>query len=193
MKRVVSNKRAFTLMELLVVVLIIGILAAVAVPQYQKAVKKAYLAEWATYLNGYTKAIDVWLLANGYPAEEDIIEFTGTSTSPRIHADLDLDFSCAPVSERANQCRTKVGSIHAGCSAGGCWTNIGAGHDFHLLKAGDKINVRREPGDYTWTLHSLISSDSSTIRLFCQYWKEHYGVDRMREDAQTACAAVGVE
>ncbi|MBO5911315.1 MAG: pilin, partial [Elusimicrobiaceae bacterium] len=87
-----KNSHAFTLIELLVVVLIIGILATVAVPQYQKAVKKAYVSEWVTYLNGYMKAIDVWLLQNGAP--DVTTEFTGTSASPRVHADLDFDFTC---------------------------------------------------------------------------------------------------
>ncbi len=60
------NKRAgFTLIELLVVVLIIGILSAVALPQYQKSVEKARMAEVFTTFDALRKAYQLCVLARG--------------------------------------------------------------------------------------------------------------------------------
>ena len=58
------NKKAFTLVELLVVVLIIGILAAIAVPQYQKAVYKSRYAQLKFLLQGLFNAEQAYFLAN---------------------------------------------------------------------------------------------------------------------------------
>ena len=55
----------FTLIELLVVVLIIGILSAVALPQYNKAVKKAYAREVLVALDALDKAIHTYVLETG--------------------------------------------------------------------------------------------------------------------------------
>ena len=61
------NNGAFTLIELLVVILIIAILAAVAVPQYNKAVKKSQGREIYVALNTLDKALaDYYLEHDNY-------------------------------------------------------------------------------------------------------------------------------
>lgn len=60
-----NNKRGFTLIEVLVVVLIIGILAAVAVPQYQKAVVRAELSTYQALATSIIKSAHIFFLENG--------------------------------------------------------------------------------------------------------------------------------
>lgn len=66
-----ENKNAgFTLIELLVVVLIIGILSAVALPQYRTAVAKSRLSALLPALRGAKDALELYYMANGsYPPD----------------------------------------------------------------------------------------------------------------------------
>ncbi len=61
-----KQQSGFTLIELLVVFLIIGILAAVAVPQYQKAVLKSRLVQMQIYMDALRKGAELFYLQNGY-------------------------------------------------------------------------------------------------------------------------------
>ena len=59
-----KNYKGFTLLEMLVVVLIIGILAGIALPQYQGAVRKARVAEAKLTLRAIGDAADRYFLQN---------------------------------------------------------------------------------------------------------------------------------
>ena len=66
-----KNKLGFTLIEMLVVVLIIGILAGIALPQYQMAVTKAKVASILPLMRRFKDAYTEYKLVNGdYNATE---------------------------------------------------------------------------------------------------------------------------
>lgn len=64
-KNLFTSCSGFTLIELLVVVLIIGILASVALPQYEKAVEKARVTEALTNIKALRDAQAICLLERG--------------------------------------------------------------------------------------------------------------------------------
>ena len=74
------KNQGFTLIELLVVVLIIGILSAVALPQYENAVLKSRAAGLLANLKTLRQAVEVYYMANGqYPVSfsEIDVSFAG--------------------------------------------------------------------------------------------------------------------
>ena len=85
----------FTLIVLLVVVLIIGILAAVALPQYEKAVAKSRIAEAQNLLNAIMKAEAVYMLAN-------------PGMVPYTFSELDIDLPCELKEENEDYYATYV-------------------------------------------------------------------------------------
>ena len=73
----------FTLIELLVVVLIIGILSAIALPEYTKAVEKSRVSEAVTQLRNLLIAQKAYKLANaGYATDLTMLDIELPNINP---------------------------------------------------------------------------------------------------------------
>jgi type IV pilus assembly protein PilA len=70
------NRKGFTLIELLIVVVIIGILAAIAIPKFASTKEKAYLASMKTDLRNLATAQEA------FAADNNQNYFSGAATNP---------------------------------------------------------------------------------------------------------------
>src|SRR5256714_13134280 len=70
-----TNKKGFTLIELLIVVVIIGILAAIAIPKFASTKDKAYVAAMKSALRNLAT------YEEQYAADNQGAYFSGTATS----------------------------------------------------------------------------------------------------------------
>lgn len=149
----------FTLIELLVVVLIIGILFAVALPQYNKAVYKARMKESETIMDSIYKGGTLYKLANGSTPEkfEDMT--------------LGLPAGCAPgdgYGIATNTCLDKMTCGHVTY----CLTDYGVVTSFAFNKGFCTychFNKHYSTGAFVCR---VVSSEISTPSFFYQYCKD---------------------
>src|SRR3984893_5276945 len=93
-----SNKKGFTLIELLIVVVIIGILAAIAIPKFANTKDKAYVAAMKSDLRNLAT------YEEQYAADNNGAYFAGTATmaarlqgfTPSQHVTTNAVFNAGP-------------------------------------------------------------------------------------------------
>ncbi len=109
--RMTPNLMGFTLIELLVVVLIIGILTAVAVPQYQKAIDKVRTSELFAIAKNLKDQQEIFYLTNGHYAadcEELAADLPGGFTSVEDSTNLKLTKGNYHISINCNNQHSRI-------------------------------------------------------------------------------------
>ena len=163
--------KGFTLIELLVVVLIIGILSAVALPQYQKAVDKARVSELFAIVKNLKVQQEAYYMANGYYA----------ANCEEMGADIPSGY----IKNASGSYDLKKGSYHYNIS---CQNGSNAkveGRSYGLIQAsGFSVNIE--------TYFDNITDTAKAGRSFCYAYGGNargmnvcktFGKEKMQEDA----------
>ena len=93
-----KKNKAFTMTELLVVIIIMGIMASFIVPNYQNAVAQANEREAVVKLIAITKAMEVYNAMHGSPVSYDLNDINEINTTLGTNIDPDKNnYSCVGV------------------------------------------------------------------------------------------------
>ncbi|SFC05252.1 type IV pilus assembly protein PilA [Marinospirillum celere] len=124
-----AAQQGFTLIELLVVIAIIGILAAVAVPQYQRYIDRAEASSLFATATAYRTAVDAAIFSGDDPTDDDIIPLDDENDTSVAIAEDGEDHTITASNDR--------GSVTLTRTEAGRWSCV---HDF------EGVNLRNCSG-----------------------------------------------
>ena len=107
-----SRQSGFTLIELMIVVAIIGILAAVAVPAFMRYMKKSQSAEAGQFLKKMSDSARAYYLAPEHSNAADVNSLTVSANSrqfPDAHAAVSPSSGCCAAGGTAEKCNPADG------------------------------------------------------------------------------------
>ncbi|MEM6757298.1 MAG: type II secretion system protein [Planctomycetota bacterium] len=148
-----ARAAGFTLIEILIVVVILGILAAIVVPQFSNATTPALYSAFANDLTSMGRSLQVYMIETGNPVPD------GSSGS--LHSDLESYI--------------RVGAFERGSPLGGVYDTEQAGGDAGPIGGvGVHFNNGDYPGDdVLLEIDELIDNGDLTTGM-CQ----KFGADR---------------
>ncbi len=134
------NRKGFTLIELLIVVVIIGILAAIAIPKFANTKAKAYIASMKSDLRNLVTAEESYFA--------DSVKYSGTVTST-------VGGNCpAPTAGQVNWCPSTGNNLATGPTVvGGGWSATATNNNLltPVVTCSVYINLAADPAGIATT------------------------------------------
>ena len=151
-----SKSKAFTLIEILIVVVILGILAAIVVPQFTTASEDAQVGNAQTQLQTIRSQIELYRVKNNgaYP---DFATLGGSwgdplGTTPAARGLLGKDYmKSAPVNPRTNSSLVVAGTSHLAGSAADGWVFDAAEGNMFASFFDEVAAADTDPDTRPWT------------------------------------------